>query len=214
MEKANYNGDWTRQEKLQRSIKNSNLAPTVKRIAAILLLSLLVFNWVGYELYTAILQNRADKSLVASLDQNNYSDNDLISIKVPAVHLSSYVNTKEFQRVDGKIEIEGVQYNYVKRRFTEDSLELLCIPNKTATRLQTAKNEFFKLVNDLQHPGQSKKTDQHNSSFKGFNGEYYAGIQTMAFPNPTIVRMKAMDHYLLQIPTVYLTRAGQPPDLA
>jgi hypothetical protein len=184
----------------------------VKRIAAILLLSLLLFNWVGYEFYTAILQDRADKTLVADLNQNNYSDAELISIKVPAVHLSSYVNSKEFQRVDVKIEIEGVQYNYVKRRYTEDSLELLCIPNKTATRLQTAKNEFFKLVNDLQHPGQSKKSDQHNGAFKGFNAEYYAGEQTIAIQDLTLVRQKATDHYLLQIPAVYLTRAGQPPD--
>jgi hypothetical protein len=186
----------------------------VKRTAAILLLSLLVFNWIGYQLYTTILQGHADRTMVANLDQNNYSDAELISIKVPAVHLSSYVNTKEFQRVDGKIEIEGVQYNYVKRRYVDDSLELLCIPNKTSTRLQTAKDEFFKLVNDLQHPGQSKKADQHASSFKGFNGEYYAGIQRIAFPDRSIVRLKALDHYLLQIPTVYLTRAGQPPDLA
>ena len=184
----------------------------MKRIAAILLLGLLLFNWVGYEIYTAILQNRADKTMVASLDQNNYSDADLISIKVPAVHLSSYVNSKEFQRVDGTIDIEGVQYNYVKRRYTEDSLELLCIPNKTATRLQTAKNEFFKLVNDLQHPGQSKKSDQHNTSFKGFNGEYYAGIQSFVISDLSVIRQKATDHYLLQIPSVYLTRAGQPPD--
>ena len=186
----------------------------MKRIAAILLLGLLLFNWVGYEIYTAILQNRADKTMVANLDQNNYSDADLISIKVPAVHLSSYVNSKEFQRVDGTIDIEGVQYNYVKRRYTEDSLELLCIPNKTATRLQTAKNEFFKLVNDLQHPGQSKKSDQNNKSFKGFNAEYYAGIQSFAIPDLSLVRQKATDHYLLQIPSVYLTRAGQPPDFA
>jgi hypothetical protein len=101
----------------------------VKRIAAILLLIILLFNWVGYEFYTAILQDHADKTMVANLDQNNYTDADLISIKVPATHLSSYVNSKEFQRVDGKIEIEGVQYNYVKRRFSEDSLELR-IPNK------------------------------------------------------------------------------------
>ena len=186
----------------------------MKRIAAILLLSLLLFNWVGYEFYTAILQDRADKTMVANLDREKYSDADLISIKVPAVHLSSYVNSKEFQRVDGKIEIEGVQYNYVKRRFTEDSLELLCIPNKTSTSIQTARNEFFKLVNDLQHPGQSKKSDQHNTSFKGFNAEYYAGIQAFAIPDLTLVTRKALDHYLLQIPSVYLTRAGQPPDFA
>ena len=186
----------------------------MKRIAAILLLSLLVFNWIGYEIYTALLQDRADKSMVAKLDENNYSDADLISIKVPATHLSSYVNSKEFQRVDGTIEIEGVQYNYVKRRYNGDSLELLCIPNNTSTSIQTAKNEFFKLVNDLQHPGQSKKSDQHNSSFKGFNAEYYAEKQALAIPDPALIRLTATDHYILQIPSVYLTPAGQPPDFA
>jgi len=186
----------------------------VKRIAAILLLIILLFNWVGYEFYTAILQDRADKTMVTNLDHNNYTDADLISIKVPATHLSSYVNSKEFQRIDGKIEIEGVQYNYVKRRFSEDSLELLCIPNKTATSIQTAKNEFFKLVNDLQHPGQSKKSDQHSSSYKGFSAEYFSNSQSFAISNLILTRQKARDHYLLRIPTVYLTRAGQPPDFA
>jgi hypothetical protein len=186
----------------------------VKRIAAILLLSLLLFNWVGYEVYTAILQDRADNTMIAKLDENNYTDADLISIKVPAVHLSSYVNSKEFQRVDGTINIEGVQYNYVKRRYNEGFLELLCIPNKTYTRLQTAKNEFFKLVNDLQHPGQSKKSDQHNTSFKGFNADYYTETHAFAISNLATLRQKARDHYLLQIPAVHLTRAGQPPDLA
>jgi hypothetical protein len=187
---------------------------TVKKIAAILLLILLFFNFVGYEFYTAILQARADQTMVANLDRNNYSDADLISIKVPALHLSSYVNSKEFQRVDGQIEIQGIQYNYVKRRFAEDSLELLCIPNKTSTNIQTAKNEFFKLVNDLQHPGQSKKSDQHNASFKGFNTEYYADMQSFAIPDLTLVRQKATAHYLLQIPAVFLSLAGQPPDPA
>ena len=186
----------------------------MKRTAAILLLSLLLFNWVGYEFYTAILQEHADKTMVANLDQNNYRDADLISIKVPATHLSSYVNSKEFQRVDGKIEIEGVQYNYVKRRFSEDSLELLCIPNKTATSIQTAKNEFFKLVNDLQHPGQSRKSDQHNTSFKGFNADYYAETQTLSFAGQIQRKQKVTDRYLLLMTDVHLTRAGQPPDLA
>src|SRR5450631_2844010 len=152
--------------------------------------------------------------MIASLNENNYNDADLISFKIPAVHLSSYVNSKEFQRVDGTVDISGVQYNYVKRRYTGDSLELLCIPNRTSTRLQNAKNEFFKLVNDLQHPGQSKKSDQHNTSFKGFNADYYADTQVIAIANGIQIRQKATDRYLLQVPAVYLNRAGQPPDLA
>jgi len=186
----------------------------VKRIVAILLLSILLFNWVGYQLYTAIMEQRADKTLIANLDENNYSESDLISIKVPAVHLSYYVNSKDFERVDGRVEIAGVQYNYVKRRLFNDSLELLCIPNKKATQLKTAREEFFKLVNDLQHPGHAKKADQHAASFKCFNGEYYADQDQFKVQDQTAVSLKATDHYLLKIPTVYLSRAGQPPDLA
>ena len=152
--------------------------------------------------------------MVADLDQNNYTEADLISIKVPALHLSSYVNSKEFQRVDGQVEINGVQYNYVKRRLVEDSLELLCIPNHTSTRIQTAKNEFFKLVNDLRHPGQSKKTDQPNSSYKGFTAEYFSATEEFSILNLSIIQLKVSDSYLLQIPSVSLSRAGQPPDFA
>jgi hypothetical protein len=186
----------------------------VKRIAAILLLCLLLFNWIGYQLYTAVLQADADKSLIASIDEDKYLDSDLILIKVPALYISSYVNSKEFQRVDGKIEIEGIQYNYVKRRFNEGKVELLCLPNHSGTRIQNAKEEFFKLVNDLQHPGQSKKSDTHNNSFKGFSSEYYAEVMTHSTPDQSLTIKKATDRYLLQIPSVYLTRAGQPPDLA
>jgi hypothetical protein len=185
---------------------------TVKRIAAILLLGLLLFNWVGYQLYIAILQDRADKTLMADLDENKYSDADLISIKVPAAHLSSYVNSKEFQRVDGKIEIEGVQYNYVKLRYIDGNLELLCIPNKASNHIQSARDDFFKLVNDLQHPGQPKKSEQHNSAYKSFQATFNAGMQAFVFPNLILDSQKAADHYQLLIPTVYLTPAGQPPD--
>jgi hypothetical protein len=186
----------------------------VKKIAAIILLGLLLFNWVGYQLYTAVLQSRADETLIASIDRDNYSDADLISIKVPSLHLSSYVNSKEFQRVDGKIEIAGIQYNYVKRRYYQGTLELLCIPNTAATRLQTANNEFFKLVNDLQHPGQSKKTDQHTNSFKGFSAEYFSSANQYSLAGQSRLIGKPADHYLFQIPVVYLSGATQPPDQA
>jgi hypothetical protein len=160
------------------------------------------------------MEQHADRMLIADLDKNNYSESELISIKVPVVHLSYYVNSRDFERVDGKIEIEGVQYNYVKRRLFNDSLELLCIPNKKATQLKTARDEFFKLVNDLQHPGHSKKADQHTASFKCFNGEYYPEKDPFVIAVQTAVSLKAADRYLLQIPFVSLSRAGQPPDLA
>ncbi|HVY74196.1 MAG TPA: hypothetical protein VG890_05160 [Puia sp.] len=186
----------------------------MKRIVAILLLGILLFNWVGYQLYSSFMEHRADQKLIANLDENQYSESDLISIKIPAVHLSSYTNARDFERVDGQVEINGVQYNYVKRRYFNDSLELLCIPNMAATQLKTAREEFFKLVNDLQHNGQSKKADQHTASFKGFSGDYYADQQDFRISEYTSTLPKAVDHYLSLISPVHLSRAGQPPDLA
>jgi hypothetical protein len=160
------------------------------------------------------MEQHADKTLIASLDENRYLESELISIKVPAAHLSAYVNSKEFERVDGQVELQGVQYNYVKRRFINDSLELLCIPNKKATELKTAKNDFFQLVNDLQHPGQSKKADQH-TSFKCFNGEYYAGQHSFSLQDPGFLLLKAAaDRYLCQPLSAIHSIAGQPPDRA
>jgi hypothetical protein len=129
---------------------------------------MLLFNWCGYQLLNAYLENRSFLQLRVKLDGNNYSESELISLKVPAANLSYYNCSKQFIRVDGQIEVGGIQYNYVKRRLFNDSIEMICIPNHEATHLNKIKNDFFNLVNDLQHPGQNKKTDSHsNKSFSG-----------------------------------------------
>ncbi len=178
-------------------------------------MGILLFNWVGYELYTAVMQQRATSSLLARLDENNYSDTDLISFRFPASNLGYYSNSAAYDRVDGNISIAGVQYNYVKRRIYKDSLELLCIPNKTVNSLQTARDDFFKLVNDLQHPGHSKKAGSNTASFKGFHGEYYDDVSVLHSLRYTAgLTSAAADRYLCGISNVSLTPAGQPPDRA
>jgi hypothetical protein len=146
--------------------------PSVKRTASILLLAILLFNWLGYQFLSSYFEDKANTRLEAQLDDNNYDESQLISIKIPAEHLAYYNNSKQFDRVDGKIEISGIQYNYVKKRLYNDSLEFLCIPNHEVMRLQTAKDDFFKLVNDLQHTGQGKKSDSHSNS-KNLVTDYY-----------------------------------------
>jgi hypothetical protein len=106
------------------------------------------------------------------LDNNRYDESQLITIKIPVTSLPYYNNSKSFERTDGQIEISGVEYNYVKRRIYNDSLELVCIPNKVAMKLHSAKDDFFKLVNDLQY-GQTKKANSHNNSYKNFSLDNY-----------------------------------------
>ena len=185
----------------------------MKKIAAILLTGILFFNWYGYRLVSCWLEERADRQLEARLDVDSYDESQLILIKVPSTHLSYYNSSTEFERVDGEIEMGGIQYKYVKRRLFNDSLELLCIPNHAANRLTAARNEFFQQVNDLQqHNGQGKKANTHPGSSKNFTTDYYTPADNVLVGDLYAVRLP---HYPDPEPAIlisYHTTAEQPPD--
>jgi hypothetical protein len=143
----------------------------VKKIAVIILLGILLFNWCGYQMITAWQELLATEHLQLNLDSHNYKESELISVKVPILNLAYYNGSIQFERVDGETEINGVQYSFVKRRLFMDSVELLCIPNYTATHLKKAKTDLFKIANDLQRPGQDKKPDSHTR--KNLTGDFW-----------------------------------------
>lgn len=109
------------------------------------MLALLFFNLFGYRIWFCYLQQQSNQQLTASLDKTEYHESDLITIKVP-LSLPYFTNWSEFERYDGSIEVDGQHYNYVKRKVYNDTLVLLCIPNKEQTRLANAKTEFEKFV--------------------------------------------------------------------
>ena len=104
----------------------------MKRLAAILLVSVLLFNWFGYRVLTDIIEHQADLVLEQRLDNSDYDESQLIEIKVP-IELPYQTNWKEFERVDGEIEVDGIHYKYVKRKIVNGELVLLCLPNKSKT---------------------------------------------------------------------------------
>jgi len=141
----------------------------VKRTASILLLGILLFNWGGYRFFTSYLENRADSKLEASLDKNNYNESDLVSIKV-AANLPYLANSSSYERVNGEINIKGVNYKYVKRRLYNDSLELLCIPNTEKTGVQRAGADFYRQANDIAtNTNSSKKSTGNHTHLTKFS---------------------------------------------
>jgi hypothetical protein len=135
-----------------------------KKIAAISLLSVLLFNWVGYRLFTAYCEKRAAFRLEASLDKDQYDPGQLILIRVPADALPYSNFSAEFRKTTGTLDIGTAHYRKISKRLYNDSIEFLCIPDGDANRYQSARNEFFKLVNDLaktKTPGPSGKTGIH-----------------------------------------------------
>jgi hypothetical protein len=114
---------------------------------------------IGYRLYFYYAQQMADKALVATLDEGTYDHKDLLVIKVP-LSLPYQSDWKDFERVDGEIDINGETYKYVKRKVVNGALVLLCLPDHHKTKLENAKEEFFKLVNNMQSQLPAKSTNQ------------------------------------------------------
>jgi hypothetical protein len=182
----------------------------MKKLFSIFFLSLLVFNWWGYYVLVYYLQESVNTNLESRLDSNNYDENQLVSIKIPVTYLPYYNNSKTYERIDGQIEIEGIKYNYVKRRIYNDSLEMLCIPNQDFMKLQSAKNEFFKFINDLQHPEQNKNANSGSSKnmttdyepageiFKMYNFRF-----SRSFPREYLFHIPDTDRQMLERPPKY-----------
>jgi hypothetical protein len=158
----------------------------LKKLASILLLAILLFNWVGYRLVTSVLQEQADAQLQSTVEENRYNDQDLVEIRVP-LNLPYQTDWKEFQAYDGEIKVDGVDYRYVKRKVEHGQLVLLCIPNHSKTHLTTARDQFFMLVNDLQHNGHSKSDGKPTQTVKSPVFEYWQAITVINLNAPVLI---------------------------
>ncbi len=95
----------------------------------------------------AYLERSGDTALEQKLDKEEYNNDELISIKT-VLNLPYYSSSPEYERTYGSVEIDGVVYEYVKKRVYNDTLELLCLPNKAKTKLHNIKNDITKSAAD------------------------------------------------------------------
>lgn len=185
----------------------------MKRLSAILLLGIFSFNLFGYRLVASYLENSENSKLESALDVNNYSDNQLISIKQPA-NLPYYTNSFDFHRIDGEVEIDGVLYKYVKCRIYNDSLEMLCIPNTSKMKIQAAKADFSKMASDVQQSNSKKKSSSDSkSSYKSISDfEAYQNL-TGNLNNAGASSVKYFIRNNHFVNSLFIKSAEQPPEL-
>ncbi len=136
-----------------------------------MLLTIHLFNIGGYRFVFDELETRASFQLVEKLDNKEYNDAELIEMKVP-LPMPYQTNWASFERYDGEIEIQGVHYNYVKRKVLNDTLILMCIPNHGKMKLNSAKEQFFSLVNDVSQRGDQKGSAPKSTLIKSITTDY------------------------------------------
>lgn len=135
----------------------------MKKITAILFLGIMLFNGFGYRIVSNYFDQKAADKLVNLIEENNYNESELISIKTP-INLPYYANNPKFERVDGEMVIDGIVYQYVQRRVYNDSVEIRVLPNQDRLHIKNAREDFYKLAADLEQKGPDKKSLPINKS--------------------------------------------------
>lgn len=113
-----------------------------------MLLAVHLFNLAGYTLLFEYFIQRSDQQLIQLLDKSEYNDSELIEVKI-ALHTPYLTSWSDYERVDGEATVNGVFYSYVKRKIYNDTLYLLCLPNKNKTQLTAARIEYANKVQDV-----------------------------------------------------------------
>jgi hypothetical protein len=174
----------------------------------------MLFNWFGYRLVIGYWQEKTKNDLEARLDVNDYDDSQLITVKIPVTHLSYYNTSPEFERVNGSVEIGGVQYKYVKRRLYNDSLELRCLPDQGAMKLRATADDFYRMANGMTNGLQAntgKRTGAHPLAIKNLVVDPYVLMENLVPGAPSLASIPMSAIYSSYFPSLFPVTDERPP---
>ena len=135
---------------------------TLKKIISIFLVFLLLFNALGFFGLLEGLLYKSKLDLVQRLDNQQYSEDETIMIKVPLA-LPYHLDSHEYERVDGEIEYNSEFYRLVKQKLERDTLFIVCIKDQESKRIKQALTDYVKTFTDK--PVDAK---HHGKIFTGF----------------------------------------------
>ena len=184
----------------------------MKKLAAILLIVLFLFNLFGYRIYFYYAQHLSDINLTLNLDKNIYNESELISITVP-FSMPYQHNSDGFERFDGEITLNGKIYKYVKRKYFDGNIIFLCLPDHNKMNLEAAKNNYVTNINDIQGNG-SKKQDQSKSAIgKNLSTDYDQNVSGYKISFYSILKRQSFSKQVFSLPTAPISSPEQPPEL-
>jgi hypothetical protein len=184
----------------------------LKKLTAILLIALFAFNLFGYRIFFYSIQQQSDKILETAIDNNQYDDRDLITVKIP-LSMPYQVGIPEFERYNGEVNFDGITYKYVKRKVVNGELVLMCLPDKARMSLETAKNNIFKSVNDLQGSS-TGKSNTKGSSVKNIAVDYNQSLITFSLSPYNCISKVNRVSVTFSLASPYYRSADQPPEFA
>jgi hypothetical protein len=185
----------------------------LKKLAAILLIFLFLFNLFGYRILYYYAQQQSDVTLEHNLDQNAYNENELITLTIP-LSMPYQHNSDGFERFDGEITLNGNIYKYVKRKYCDGKIIFLCLPNHNKMHLEAEKNKLASNNNDIQSSGNKKQDNSKQSAGKNFFNEYQQNLQDYSVLFYNDLHSQCSLNHVFKLSNALHSSPEQPPELA
>jgi hypothetical protein len=97
-------------------------------------------------------------NLNKNIETKNYNSDDLVEIKIPLNN--PYISDHNYEDAYGETKVKGKYYQYVKKKISENTLYLMCLPNDKKEILDETKNKLAE-NNTTSNKNNSKNPIQH-----------------------------------------------------
>lgn len=176
----------------------------MKKAASVLLLTVFLFNTIGYKAIFFYLEKEADSRIETRIKNLDELDKQLITVKIP-INLPYQTDWREFESIDGEMTFKGKTYKYVKRKVLRDTLILLCIDHTEKSQLQKSSADYYKKVNDLASETNKKPV------LKQTKTDYYQESSTLLAFMPAVILHQNKSSYTPILALGYPQKVKMPP---
>lgn len=147
----------------------------MKKVLAILLLVVFLFNVGGYYVLFWGLHFSAKTELIQRLDSEDYSELETFEFKIP-LNIPYPIQNRGFDRVAGEFEHNGEFYELVKQKLENDTLHIVCVKNKAKQKLTQVFEKYARVSNDADGAASNAGNDLLSKIVKDFNSPSLAEI--------------------------------------
>ena len=114
----------------------------MKKIVAIFLLLVLLFNSIGFYGLVFILSHQLERELTTDLESDEYSGHGTVLVKIPCP-FPYQVSVDGYQRADGQFESDGETYRLVKQKRVGDTLYVVLLKDYGRAKVDKSVTSFF-----------------------------------------------------------------------
>jgi len=150
--------------------QNHRIPLIARKVITGILLFILSFNWLGYDLVLSVIDSNLRTGARAAIERGDYNASTLREIRVD-LGLPYPTDWSDFEQVNGTVTVDGIVYEFVERKYEQGQMVYRVLPNFKSTEVQKARAEVLAMSLDREQDDPSGTLPGQISLFKKLNIE-------------------------------------------